>query len=125
MKLKKLMRFAPYTNDIYCAGKEDLHNAAAETQGAAADPVWAFLSSFILTSLMILLAAGLLYVDMNAREAAGIYENADMQAGTVQFLENLSAFGRNVRWIFPYFIIAVELFLLLSRLFSVIAKAIF
>lgn len=139
MKLRKIIRYFPYMpydpdEDGAYGGGDDSGRLsfrgdpcdpyAGEKTYAAADPVWAFLSSFIMTLLLISLAAGLLYVDKSAREAAGAYETAETQAKLIQLMEGLSSLRWTVRGIFPYFIFVVELLLLLCRLFSVIAKAI-
>lgn len=89
------------------------------------DTLWSFLSSFIITLMLICLAAGLLFVDKSARESAGMYENFETQAELARLLGQMSALRWTVRGIFPYFILVVELLLLLCRLFSIIAKAIF
>lgn len=106
-------------------GKATESESGVRMTGAQNDALWAFLSSFIITLILVSLAAGLLYVDKSAREASGVYENIEAQAELMRLLDRLSALRWTVRGFFPYFILAVELLLLLCRLFSVIAKAIF
>ena len=101
-------------------GIDNGHSRPCKSGEISVPDIFSFVASMLLTLLLAGFAAGMIYLSRLANSyEADPFTYRDISADVEKILSLRSA----VRGVFPYFVLAVDIFLILVRLASIVAEA--